>query len=368
MNLYDPAKSLLDSLDPMKQMNEEMKRLLGPMYDINKSLGSMISVNDSIANAFTPMKAFNEQIGALTIPYGAFDKTIGNMFEPMKKWNEQMETMLNPYKGFDKYFDAWKPVSSHWEELTKSFTFLQDNLNFKELSSFQKQSELFASSMSSYKAMEAVFSTGYLESIVPKNLNSIISGILGKEAEYQKMLESFSTIEQDDESVFLKELQVMKDEILSAINSQTLRMEDQLSVIQARITALNNPLLLVLFSYIILPLLLNAFYDYAIKPMLNMIDSPKQQQIIIKKEVIRTTKSFFEDPQLRTNYRIVTANVLNVRKSKSKSSKTIAYTSFGEVVEIVRKEKNWCLIRQYDRESETYIQGWVHTRYLGQIR
>lgn len=388
MNLYDPAKNLLDSLDPMKQMNEEMKRILDPMYDINKSLGLMTSANDSIANAFAPMKAFNEQISALTIPYGAFDKTIGNMFEPMKKWNEQMETMLNPYKGFDKYFDAWKPVSSHWEEfsksfafldvmkpastyreeLTKSFTFLQDNLNFKELSSLQKQSELFASSMSSYKAMEAAFSAGYLESIVPKNLNSIISGILGQESEYQKMLESFSTIEQDDESVFLEELQVMKDEILSAVNSQTLRMEEQLSVIQARITALNNPLLLVLFSYIILPLLLNAFYDYAIKPMLNMTDSPKQQQIIIKKEVIRTTKSFFEDPQLRMNYRIVTASVLNVRKSKSKSSKTIAYTSFGEVVEIVRKERNWCLIRQYDRESETSIQGWVLTRYLGRIR
>ncbi|MDD5052106.1 MAG: hypothetical protein PHO27_05160 [Sulfuricurvum sp.] len=392
MSLYDPAKSLLDSLDPMKQMNEEMKRLLDPMYDINKSLGSMISVNDSIANAFAPMKAFNEQISALTIPYGAFDKTIGNMFEPMKKWNEQMETMLNPYKGFDKYFDAWKPVSSHWEELaksctfldvikpvsthweelTKSFTFLQDNFNLKELSSFQKQSELFASSISSYKAIGAAFSAGYIESIIPKNLNSIVSSIIEREAEYQKILESFSTIEQDDESAFLEELQVMKDEILTSINSNTARVEEQIEAIYLRIMSTENSIFRAFFMSFIFPiiigLLTTVIYDYKLKPMLAAIENPKQQQIAIKKEVVRNVKFYLDDPQQRAKYRIVSTNVLNVRLSNSKASRTIAFTFFGEVVEIVRKERNWCLIRRYDPESETYIQGWVFTRYLGRIR
>ncbi len=34
----------------------------------------------------------------------------------------------------------------------------------------------------------------------------------------------------------------------------------------------------------------------------------------------------------------------------------------------VEWERNWCLIKRYDKESETYIQGWVSTRYLAQIR
>jgi len=419
VSMDDPTKNLGYS-ESMKTIHESMQRALDPMYDINKSLSSM-TLASGIANAIAPMKAFNERIETLSKPYGEFEKIIGSILDPMKSWNEQRETLLNPYKGFDTVSSRWeeltkssalldvmkpastyweeftkssalldvmkpastyweeftkssalldvmKPTSSHWEELTKSFRFLQDNLNFKELSSFQKQSELFSSSMSSYNAIGAAISAGYFENIVPKNINSIISGILDKEDKYQKIMESFSTVEEDDETAFLEELQVMHGEILAAVNSQALKMEEQLGIIHARIAALKNPLLLILFLYIVLPLLLNAFYDIAIKPMMNMIDSPRHQQSIIKKEVIRTTKSFFKDTKLRANYRIVTVNVLNVRKSKSKASKTIAFTFFGEVVEIVRKERNWCLIRRYDQESETYIQGWVLTRYLAQIR
>ncbi len=367
MNLYDPAKSLLDSLDPMKQMNEDMKRLLDPMYDINKALQPMHSFSESIASMLNPLQSFNERMEAMLNPMSAWEKSLQHLYDPMKKWNDQMESMLNPYKGFDKYFDAFKPASTYWNDIYNSSSAIQNAISAVSRASLQNYDELFSSSMSSYKTLAAAISAKNFEHFLPKNLDSIVASVIANEAEYRRILDSYTATE-NDETALQEELQAIKDEILEAVNSKTARIEEQLSVIQARITALNNPLLLVLFSYIILPLLLNAFYDYAIKPMLNMMDSPKQQQIIIKKEVIRTTKSFFEDPQLRTNYRIVTASVLNVRKSKSKSSKTIAYTSFGEVVEIVRKERNWCLIRRYDRESETSIQGWVLTRYLGRIR
>lgn len=372
MNLYDPAKSILDSLDPMKKINEDMKRMLNPMYDLNKSFASMTSVGDSIAYAMAPMKEFNERIESITNPLGAYEKMMANMLDPMKKWNEQMEAMLNPYKGFEKYFDAFKPASSRLEEITKSFAYIKDSFINNDLSSLQKQSELFASSMSSYKAMEAVFSTGYLESIVPKNLNSIVSSILEKEAEYQKTMESFSTVEEDDKSAFLEELQIMKDEILASINSNTARVEEQIEAIYLRILSTENSIFRTFFMSFIFPiiigLLTTAIYDYRVKPLLAAIENPKQQQVAIKKEVVRNVKFYLDDPQQRARYRIVSTNVLNVRVGKSKASRTIAFTFFGDIVEIVRKEKNWCLIRRYEQESETYIQGWVFTRYLGPIR
>lgn len=370
MNLYDPAKSLLDSLDPMKQMNEDMKRLLDPMYDINKSLGSMISVSDSIAYAFTPMKAFNEQIGMLTKPYGEFEKTIGNMLDPMKKWNEQMETMLNPYKGFEKYFDAFKPASTHWNDISNLSSAMQNALSSVSLASLQNYDELFTSSMSSYKTLAAAIAGKNFEHFLPKNFDSIIANVIVQEAEYRQILASYPVAE-NDETALMEELQAVKDEILEAVNSKTAKIEEQLEAIYSRIMSTSDSTFRAFFISFIFPiiigLLTSIIYDYRIKPLIAAVEN-SNQQVAIKKEVVRNVKFYLTDPQQRVHYRIVTTNVLTVRNGKSKSSRKIGYTFFGDVVEVVRKERNWCLIRRYDRESETSIQGWVLTRYLGRIR
>lgn len=370
MNIYDPTNGLLDSLDPMKKMNEEMKYLLEPMYNINKSLGLMTSANDSIVNAFTAMKAFNEQISALTIPYGTFDKTIGNMFEPMKKWNEQMETMLNSYKGFDKYLDAFKPSSIQLNEISTLSSFMQSALSSVSLASLQNHDELFASSMTSYKTLAAAISAKSFENLLPKNLDSIIASIIVNETEYRQILDAYAATENDG-TALMEELQAVKDEILEAVNSKTARIEEQLEAIYSRIMSTSDSTFRAFFISFIFPiiigLLTSIIYDYRIKPLLAAIEN-SNKQVAIKKEVTRNVKFYLTDPQQRVHYRIVTINVLTVRNSKSKSSRKIGYTFFGDVVEVVRKERNWCLIRRYDRESETFIQGWVLTRYLGQIR
>ena len=61
-------------------------------------------------------------------------------------------------------------------------------------------------------------------------------------------------------------------------------------------------------------------------------------------------------------------DILNARKEKSTKSKIISHLSFGEVVEIIQKDKNWCLVRKYDNDNEIIIQGWVFTRYLSRIK
>lgn len=375
--MYDPTEHLFDSLDPMKKRNEDMKRMLDPMYDFNKSLGSMTSISDSIAYAVDPMKAFNERMESITNPFGAYEKMMGYIADPMKKLNEQMESMVNPFPDIYKQINSFQATSSlyskHIQEIAKSASYLQNSIDsFAGISSLQKQAELFASSISSYKTIEEAMSSGILGNILPTNLNSIVSSILEKEAEYRDIIDSQTVITEVDNTLLLQELQNMKDEILASINSKTAKIEDQLEAIYSHIISIKNPILIAFFVSFIFPILMNilssTLYDYKIKPILAAIENPKQQQIIIKKEVVRNVKFYLEDPQQRAKYRIVSTNVLNVRVGNSKSSRTIAFTFFGEIVEIIRKEKNWCLIKRYDQESETYIQGWVFTRYLAQIR
>jgi hypothetical protein len=344
------------------------------MYDINKSLSSITSIGDSLANTFAPMKAFNERMESIANPFGAYEKMMGYIADPMKKL---METMMSPSLDIYKQINAFQSTSSlyskHLQEITKSASYLQNSIDsFVGISSLQKQAELFASSISSYKTIGEAMSSGILGNILPTNLNSIVSGILEKEAEYINIIGSQAVIAEVDSTLLLQELQNMKDEILASINSKTAKIEDQLEAIYSHIISMKNPILIAFFVSFIFPILMNilssTIYDYKIKPILAAIENPKQQQVIIKKEVVRNVKFYLEDPQQRAKYRIVTTNVLNVRVGKSKASRIIAFTFFGEIVEIIRKEKNWCLIRRYESESETYIQGWVFTRYLEQIR
>lgn len=370
MNLYDPAKSLLDSLDPMKQMNEEMKRLWDPMYDINKALQPMHSFSESIASMLNPLQNFNERMEAMLNPMSAWEKSLQHLYDPMKKWNDQMESMLNPYKGFEKYFDAFKPASTYWDEISNLSSAMQSALSSVSLPSLQNYDELFTSSMSSYKALAAAIASKNFEHLLPKNLDSIVASVIAKEAEYRQILDSY-TVAENDETALMEELQAVKDEILEAVNSKTERVEEQLEAIYSRIMSTSDSTFRAFFISFIFPiiigLLTSIIYDYRIKPLIAAVEN-SNQQVAIKKEVVRNVKFYLTDPQQRVHYRIVTTNVLTVRNGKSKSSRKIGYTFFGEVVEIVRKDKNWCLIRRYDRESETSIQGWVLTRYLGRIR
>lgn len=370
MNIYDPAKSLFDSLDPMKQMNEEMKRLLNPMYDINKALQPMQSFSESISSMLNPLQNFNERMEAMLNPMSVWEKSLQHLYDPMKKWNDQMESMLNPYKGFEKYFDAFKPASTHWNDISNLSSAMQNALSSVSLASLQNYDELFTSSMSSYKRLAAAIAGKNFEHFFPKNLDSIVASVIVQEAEYRQILASYPVAE-NNETALMEELQAVKDEILEAVNSKTARIEEQLEAIYSRIMSTSDSTFRAFFISFIFPiiigLLTSIIYDYKIKPLIAAVEN-SNQQVAIKKEVVRNVKFYLTDPQQRVKYRFVKTKELIVRNGKSKSSRKIGYTYFGEVVEVIRKERNWCLIRRYDRESETFIQGWVLTRYLGQIR
>ena len=68
------------------------------------------------------------------------------------------------------------------------------------------------------------------------------------------------------------------------------------------------------------------------------------------------------------NLRFVTTDVLNVRGRNYQKSDLIGKLYFGDVVRIVRKKKNWTLVKFEDKENELEIQGWVFSRYLKKFR
>ncbi|WP_462165201.1 SH3 domain-containing protein [Pseudoalteromonas xiamenensis] len=69
-----------------------------------------------------------------------------------------------------------------------------------------------------------------------------------------------------------------------------------------------------------------------------------------------------------SHVRYVSASALNVRDAATVKSRVIGQLHFGDVVTVIKKEKNWCLIELKDNDSGTKISGWVFTRYLKTLK
>jgi uncharacterized protein YgiM (DUF1202 family) len=115
----------------------------------------------------------------------------------------------------------------------------------------------------------------------------------------------------------------------------------------------------------ILGLMVSIIFTYFVQPIINHFDFNKLQiNKILIPEIKRALK-----PNKLSNYRVVSVmSYLNVRTKPSLKSKVIFHLTSGDLVEIINKQKNWTLIKKYDSEYETIIQGWVNTRYLLKIK
>jgi hypothetical protein len=72
-------------------------------------------------------------------------------------------------------------------------------------------------------------------------------------------------------------------------------------------------------------------------------------------------------PELLIEYRYISAKVLIVRQNPRALSPAVGRLTFGKVVKLVAKDKDFALVLWSDSESGAEIQGWVFSRYLGKF-
>ena len=372
--MIDISKDLLASIDPMRKMNEDMLRITNPMHDMQESIRLVTSnIGDTHSLYSNSAQEFAKQIEAIVNPLDSLQKQMEIMYDPMKEIQKQMDSMLNPFQDIQKQMDALysfsMPDLSYMDAITNSAKSFQESLNaVMGKPSIQERMNTLTESYNTYKKISELSSLNNLQDTA---LNTLLKSITDRENEAKKYVSSLESIAVVNESVLLEEITEIRESILEAKSSDNVKIEEYLFNLNEYILTQKNPRLLLLFQTVLLPIILtlisNVAYDFAIKPSLEELNAGKKE-VIIKKEVIQQVKAHIPNPNIRVDYRIVKADVLNVREGKSKSSKIISSLTFGEVVEIIRKEKNWCLIKRYNSVSETYIQGWVFTTHLAQIR
>ena len=72
--------------------------------------------------------------------------------------------------------------------------------------------------------------------------------------------------------------------------------------------------------------------------------------------------------QITNNFRIVTKDDLDVREGKKVASRIKGKLNSKDVVQIIEKKRNWTYISYSNHKESEYVEGWVFTRYLKQIK
>ena len=271
-------------------------------------------------NLTDPFKKFREDrkmMENLTDPFRQFRenrKMMENLTDPFKKFREQREAL-------EVYLDPFKKYRGHQEAIEK----LADPL--KQLRDYRKQ---------------------WLE--ISRSLKIPTSEI--------SPLENGSITVSGD----LVDTRKLSDEFYE-ISSNSIGFEDFNESISEWFTRLSRGaqyfVLLVLIPYITsvvagihTPMWEEFWNDYSQLP-----------DRVAKREIIKDARELFSSDEL-ISYRFTTASSLRVRQSGSIKSKQLDSISFGTVVRIKEKAKDWTHIEYTDSDSKLLKDGWVFSRYL----
>ena len=144
----------------------------------------------------------------------------------------------------------------------------------------------------------------------------------------------------------------------------------RLDIIIERLDRLRDPIHQKLLQWIVYPLIVglaiscvNPVADHYVKKQLTA-----SERKAVLKDVSRCFASFTADAPSVSGFKIVSVEMLNVRRGKSINSSVVGALYLGDIVEVIEKGRKWTLVEWRGTEDNTSLKGWVFSRYLKSIR
>ena len=322
---YDPLRDVRKLLraisDPLKEHREMMAALVDPLTERREmvaALGDPLKEHREMMAALgDPLKEHREMMAALGDPLKEHREMLAALGDPLKEHREMMAAMADPLKEFRESIAA---IQNPFKDLSTAIASI-DSLRLLK---------------------DTALEIGHNLSFDPDGRISFESKRLAISE-----LQSLS-------------YQVIHDSSVEPSSS----LEESLNNLIDEIRAQKDPAIQKLLMWFICPLIialivsfLNPVVDYHVKSYLN-----EDRRSLSKKIESKVAASV--DDRVLTDFRYVSADVLNVRYSASRKAETVGYLHFGYAVIVIDRQKSWTLVEWSDPDSEIRIKGWVFSRYL----
>lgn len=321
--------------------------------------------------------------------YRRMQEQIDKILEPQRRFREQMKKMMEPYRRNQDQMERWmEPTQKLYAQMKtigeqQRLMMEQFQRSIEPQRSILEQINNWIDSKSHLysqinKMQEALTQwqipdiAGDMQARINEFINSqnmlkhTYDDLLGNITNEDIQVEASGSISVAGETVLKSELSTAFNEILPAIE----KISSPIQVIEFLANFLSKykkpiarVVMLIIFQLMI-SISANLMTPYFANLLENLTHKPKREQInAIKREAVENY-----DLKELSDFRFVTADILNVRQKGTVNSKCLDKIHFGQVVKILKKGRHWSYIQYANDNSGEEIQGWVFNRYLDKVK
>ena len=333
-SLYDQ-----ETLRKMYKPSNHIFKMLEPSNRIQK----MIEEQSSYQKMFEPpdyvYKMLEEQ------------ESLRRMFEP----SDQIQQMIEQQNSYRKMFSPSDYMYKILEEQDSLRRMLEppDYLQkiFEEQDSFR---EMFAPKGVAFTAFQSMLNEGF-------NFTERIQSLVGDVS-----IPDFSV--NSDGSLSFEDYKINAADITAEVHSffEDIAENSSTEIVISRLMNLKKPaqrIAIWILKNIIVTFVISIVASFSTSNLQNYFNSKSLKS---NREVTCAIKNIPPEIDIYDykGYRVVTADVLNLRQKPNMNSQIIDKLKRGKLVRIVQKKKNWTKVDVECSKDDELLSGWVTTRYI----
>jgi hypothetical protein len=358
VSIANPLKHLFDTStvlsDPLKEHRELIAKSINPL---GNALASQLLIPD-------PLREHRELLTTISNPLMDLHPTLTSISEIFNTHNEYLKSTT-------------KPLSDLWMNSTSGVDLLEAHRNkfsgiLDPFSDMAMSMKMISEPMKKLTESYGVNSRALSKLLNTINENTPLNSLkdIALEVGAHARIDSDGIISYSSKQIKVSELEELTKEVfLEASKAQSETFQQSIDRLVDAINSQKDPVTQKILVFFVIPFIfmmlasvINPLMDEYVKSHL------KSEKRTLIKELKSQVNSSIPDKNILSDYRYVSADVLNVRSSPSIKSNTIGSLHFSASVYIIEKRKDWSLVNWKDPNSEVQITGWVFTRYLSKFR
>ena len=344
--------------DPLKKHLDAMK-LVEPMKlaDAMKGFQEPMKLADAMKGFQEPMKLADAMKG--------FRETM-KLADPLKNYQDSMIKI----REIMKFVDPLKNYQDSMLKIRETMKLISPTESFNDALKAINFGDQFGKLHQQIKELQSTINADSFENLI-KEVQAINSQAGITQFGIEPLVNPNGTLSFSNDSVSLTSLQDVVEKVISnAVQDQSENIVQAFERLTTEVKSLKDTKTQKILIQLILPIVMyiilacfNPYADYHVKNYLN-----KTEKKQISKQINKAVVNHVHSREILEAFRYISADVLNVRQSKKINGKLLGYLYFGQLVEVMEKQKNWTKVKWVDETGENSIEGWVFTRYLKKFK
>ncbi|WP_035241940.1 SH3 domain-containing protein [Desulfobacter vibrioformis] len=353
MEEQESIRKMCEPPEYMKQLVEEQQKSFQHIYESPDYVKQIIKDQEaSFRKMYEPSGVMRQMIEEIQKSF----QQICELPDYIKRIVEEQENIRKMYEppGYIKQFmEEQESLRKMFEPPKYLQTILKEQKRIQELLDFKG---VVASTLQAFQNQE---------NFNPFNIAEKINEFANNFSTPNYYIHDDGSISLENQRIDFADLSIEVSDFLEEISEKA-----SIDLLLSRLSCLKKPaqnIAIWIINNILITFLVSVIAALLTPDVQKILDS---HSLTSSREVTKAIKTLPREIDLEAygEYRVVTADILNLRQSAKMKSQVLAKLNRGKLVRVIQKRKNWTQVEVEVTDSVDILSGWVATRYIVPLR